>query len=651
MPFTLLSPKALWLALLLLPLVVLYILKVRRKRLAVASTWLWAQARRDLMARSPFKRLLVQWPLVLQALALLALAVAAAQPVSSSHQWLGDHFAIIIDNSASMSATGAAAPAKTTRLALAQQAAHRIIDSLAPGSDAFIIDAASEPRLLLPPDRDRRRLHRAIDALAPRHEEGQLAAAINFASRRLQQSGGHAKMVVISDGNLAHPAPLSQQAIDTEFIVVGAPIDNAAIVRVEVRRGDDAVTQQAQVQAFVSVANFGQTSRELYVTLHKHRQTSPLASRRVVVAAGESLPVVLTFRPQPGDDGQGLRFELSPHDGMPVDDVAFGRVPAARSLPVYLAAATQPSPWLMRALVSDTQANVRSLSVGALADANIGYDALVVVDGACPNGAPGGELLIVDPPFGDCYGAHIGTAIDDALVTSWQQTDSRMRFLTLDGVYISHAHALTPTSHRQALVTSDRGVVAIDASDAHRSITLLGFDVGDSNWPLRASFVLFVRNVLERARNHRSRSAAVSTRAGRPLRVPLPAGVEQVIISGPGDFEARRPVQAGLAILTNISTTGLYRLQWHQPSFGEVWLPVNLTSRNESDLSKALQDSAGPAIDVTPQRQPVVSQRRHSWLLALLALALLLLDIWWLTRKPKPSHSAAALPHRGRSAR
>ena len=36
----LLAPKALWLLALVAPLLVLYILKVKRKRLRVASTWL-----------------------------------------------------------------------------------------------------------------------------------------------------------------------------------------------------------------------------------------------------------------------------------------------------------------------------------------------------------------------------------------------------------------------------------------------------------------------------------------------------------------------------------------------------------------------------------------------------------------------------------
>ncbi len=62
---SLLAPKGLWLLALLVPLIALYILKVRRKRLRVGSTWLWASAQRDLLAKSPFKKLVAQLSLIL----------------------------------------------------------------------------------------------------------------------------------------------------------------------------------------------------------------------------------------------------------------------------------------------------------------------------------------------------------------------------------------------------------------------------------------------------------------------------------------------------------------------------------------------------------------------------------------------------------
>ncbi|HZO15707.1 MAG TPA: VWA domain-containing protein, partial [Polyangiaceae bacterium] len=364
MPLDLLSPKALWLLGLLAPLIVLYILKIKRQRLRIASTWLWQQARRDLMARSPFKKLVVQVPLVLQALALIALAIAAARPASSTKALTGDHIAIIVDTSASMSATDP--PTGKTRMELAKEAASALVDGLPPGSDAMILDAGRDTRIALPPDRDVRRMHAAIDGLAARDVEGDLGAAVALAVSRLKQLGGKRHIAVITDGNLARPAPLSESAVPLELIRVGTPVDNAAIVRVDVRAGHDPVLDREQVQAFLLIANYGKQPRDLYVTMRQRNASDTLASRKLLVPPGEKLPVVLTFNPAEGDFGSGLVFDIAPHDAMAVDDVAYGRVPAGRKLPVMLVAKGEPSPWIARALASDPDAEVKSGKLDAL---------------------------------------------------------------------------------------------------------------------------------------------------------------------------------------------------------------------------------------------------------------------------------------------
>src|SRR5687767_3950025 len=134
----LLAPKGLWLLGLLAPLIVLYILKIKRARRVVASTWLWATAQRDLMARSPFKKLILQVPLILQAIVLLALGFALSRPATRGREITGDHVAIVIDASASMatlSSAGAAsgpAGAPTTRMDLARAVAEDIVAGLPP---------------------------------------------------------------------------------------------------------------------------------------------------------------------------------------------------------------------------------------------------------------------------------------------------------------------------------------------------------------------------------------------------------------------------------------------------------------------------------------------------------------------------------------
>jgi hypothetical protein len=649
-----LAPAGLSVAALLAPLVVLYILKVQRRRRRVASIWLWQAARRDLLARSPFQRLIVQIPLVLQALALLALAVGAARPATRAKELSGEHIAVIIDTSASMSALDPAT--KKSRIDLARQAAAELVLGLRPGADAMLVDAGRDARVAVPPDRDVRRLRAGVEAIRAHDVEGDLGAAVALAASKLQQLGGSRSIVVLTDGALARPLTVAGAGVPVEIVRVGGPVDNTAIVRLDVRAGRDPALGTEQVQAFLIVSHQGGAPVDRYVTMRERNASDVLDSRKIRLEPGATEPVILTFHPTPGDYGQGLIFELSPHDAMAVDDRAFGRVPVGRALPVLHAAAADRSPWLARALVADPDVELRSVAVGQLAgEALADPGSLVVVEGACPAELPSGDVLVVDPPAGLCHGTVVGEPLEKLGVTSWDHASPRLRFLSLDGVFIASARRLEPESRAQELIRTDRGVVATDISSSARSATLLGFDPGDSNWPLRASFVLFVRNLIEQARLHRSAGLAGPARSGDPLRVLVPSAATDAELTLPDETTRVLAARGGLAIVPEASTVGLYRISWSKPVAGSVLVPVNLTSAAESDLRTPQATGDDPAVRASEASSAIAAHHDWAWLLALAALALVVLDVWYLTRSPRqrslaPTAARPRPPERRRSA-
>ncbi|MSP23772.1 MAG: VWA domain-containing protein [Myxococcales bacterium] len=628
----LLSAKGLWLLGLVAPLVVLYILRVRRPRLRVASVWLWAESRRDLLARAPWRRLIPLFPLLIQALVLIGLALAASRPASRGHTIVGEHVAIVIDTSASMAATE---PDGVTRIEHAKNAARALVASLAPGATVLVLDAGRDAVIALPPERDTRLMLQAIDRMGVREAEGDIGAAVDLAASRLAQAGGSRRIFVITDGNVAKDTALAA-AVPIEIVTVGKPIENAGIVRIDVRAGDDAATGREEVQTFLLLGNFGTRARELYVTLRQAGASDTLASRKLTVNPGEKLPVVLTFRPTPGDRGMPLVVELSPPDALAVDDVAYGRVPLGRSLPVVLASAGEPSSWLERALRADPDVKFSRLSLNEVVGSGVPDDALVVIEGACPAAPAGGDLVIANPPEGTCFGAGIGKTLSEPELSSWEHGDARLRFLSLDGVFIKEARALEPESRRQELLRTEQGTIAVDASTAARFVTILGFDVAETDWPFKASFVVFARNLLELARQHRG-GAAASARAGEPLRVTVPAGVTKLELLGPDGVVSELSVRAGVAIVPEVRKVGHYRLRWSEPKAGSVLVPVNLTSAAESDLRRTLSVVATAGAEVLDTPAAALGLEEHAPYLALVVLAFIVVDIWYFTRRRRSS--------------
>jgi hypothetical protein len=501
------------------------------------------------------------------------------------------------------------------------------------------------------PERDRRRLGRAIAAIEAHEVEGDLDAAVTLSLARLASQAGRRRVVVVSDMNLARPVTVrAREAIPIDVVRVGSAIDNAAIVHVDVRSGR-APDGGDEVQAFVRVANYGKAPRDLYVTMRQHNASDTLASRQVVVAAGASVPVVLRFTPAAADRGSGLLFELSPGDGLAVDDRAYARVPPGPELQVVIASATrsgEPSPWLVRAIRADADSDVSVTDVGALARATIDEDALVVVEGACPADTPGGPLVIVNPPPGPCFSATVGDAIDEPRITSWDESDPRLRFVGLDDVFVEKARLIAPEGGR-ALIKSERGVLAADASTPSRSVTLIGFDVGESNWPLKASFVLFTRNLLEQARAARAGKSGAPLATGEPLRLPLPAEVRAAKLTSPDGSSLELMPRGGLAVVPARGRAGLYLLEWSEPRAGVRPVAVSLASTTESNLAEL--DSIGEsATEVGPAAGAAFElPRDRGWLWALAALALVVVDVAYLTRSSTRTRRQRAVRTRAAS--
>lgn len=629
LPVELTNPLGLTVLGLLAPLIALYVLRVQREPRQVGSTWLWRAAERDLLARKPWRRLTPFVSLLLEALALIALALALSGPALRSEAIAGDTVAFIIDGSASM---GTLEADGRTRLALAKERAKKLIGSLAPGSRAMLLEAGREPHVRAPLDRDFTKLEAALAALEPRDEEGALARSVALAADKLRQLEGERRIVLLTDRAVADADKLTPPAVPVDVVEIGEPHDNTALIRLDVRSGRDAATGRDQVQVFAVVAHHGSAPRELFVTLRQKDVVEPLASRKLRITPGERAPVQLTFEQLAGDAGSGLLVELSPGDALPADDRAYTLVPPSRKLPVVIAP-KEGAAWLRRALSADPDVELLGAQLEALGAAGVPADALVVVDGACPPAIPGGAFVIASPPAGACRGLTVGAPATDLTVTSWEPTDARLRFLALDGITVSKARLLTGASPRGALVRAREGVLVADASAAGRVGTVIGFDVGESNWPLRASFVLFVRNLVEQARAQRARGVGAG-KSGETVRARVPLDVSEVKIESADKRRSTAIARSGLALLPELPRAGFHVLSWQGATPGTALLATSLLSAAESDpkpreLPFGSRGGTGGGVRTTNARTD------WSFVLALIALAAVVADVRWLGRNPR----------------
>src|SRR5437867_3382286 len=118
-------------------LLVLYFLKLRRREIDISSTLLWKKAIQDLQVNAPFQKLRRNLLLILQMLLLLLLCLALARPVTFFQRGAGKSTVILIDRSASMSATDI--EGGRSRLDEAKRRAKDLVGTMERGSAAMVI--------------------------------------------------------------------------------------------------------------------------------------------------------------------------------------------------------------------------------------------------------------------------------------------------------------------------------------------------------------------------------------------------------------------------------------------------------------------------------------------------------------------------------
>ncbi|MDP6946522.1 MAG: VWA domain-containing protein, partial [Myxococcota bacterium] len=249
--------------------VLLYLLKLRRRRVAVPFAPLWMQVASERQSSALFRRLKRLWSLLLQLtlLALVVLALGDPRPDAAAGCGFAppepppeQHTLLLIDTSASMDTLEDG----RTRLARALVSAEEVVDAAGANPRHRImvaaVDVAVRPLTLWTTDRDEARS--AIATLAERGARGtptDMTHATAVAEQILRGRPG-AEVVLITDTAFS---PVSTETLPLHTVQIGDPGANVGIEAFNVRPYlDDSLTYAI----FYAIRNT--TDRPLKATLY-----------------------------------------------------------------------------------------------------------------------------------------------------------------------------------------------------------------------------------------------------------------------------------------------------------------------------------------------------------------------------------------------
>ena len=219
----------LWL-LLLVPIVLLYFLKLKRPRVEISSLALWKTVLNDQRVNSPFQKFKRNILLWLQLAMLILLVLAAMQPVIQGGAGRAEYLPILIDTSASMSATDP--ETGKSRLDIAKGQVRDLVENMVSGQRVSLISMHSTVQRLTEFTDNRRVLLDALDKLTVRDVPSRLDDALRM-TQALARTVPIDRVLIYSDGNFPQrinfelPFKMQFQRIDSAGTNVGITAFNA----------------------------------------------------------------------------------------------------------------------------------------------------------------------------------------------------------------------------------------------------------------------------------------------------------------------------------------------------------------------------------------------------------------------------------------
>ena len=606
--------------------IVLYILKLRRRRVPVPFARLWNNVLREKETTALFSRLKRLLSLLVQLLLLAALGFALADPRLEGARTRGRHLVVLLDASASMQSkdVGGGGATRQTRLAEGVRRVRKIVRGMS-GPDRMLLarmDAEVTP--LTPMTDDEQVLLAALEKVRASDAPADFPRALRFATDSLAGLS-EPEVVVVSDGaGLSEPEDeLGKVALDRRvrfsFVRVGKSGRNVAVTAFSVRRFP---LDKSTAEAYVELRNTGEREEQVELTLLGDGE--PLgAPEKLLVPPGE--PLRRLYPPGPAGDKQMeavIRLSSGAADDLPADDRAAAVLPERRHARIL--AVTPGNLYLSAALLVDSYLDVDEIAPGAYGPGSVeGYD-VVIFDGFSPPAPPTIPALWLNPS-GEASPFRVDGAVEGPTFGQVAEHHPVMRWIALGDVNIAQASKLHSERGDVVLAADDRGAPLILARDRGgiRQVAM-SWDLRVSDMPLRIAWPLFVLNAIDWMVGEDSQYLS-SFRAGTTFRIPVPSEADVATVKDPDGHEASVPVVDGRAIYFG-QRRGFYEVT-----------AAGTTTRFAVNLGDPIESAVKPAgaLTVSGRRAGAVSGfrvgvRREIWLYLLL-LAAVIVIVEWLT--------------------
>ena len=591
------------------PLVLLYFLKVRRRERRVASLMLWGAELRDREASTFFQRLQRDPLLLLQLLALIALALALARPVVTVTGEGARKVVVVLDTSASMKARDVS----PSRFDAARSEAASLVRRLGEGAEIMVIEAGVQPHVTAALGRDRDRALSAIRAARPRDLPQRLPEALRTA-RALVGIDPRAEIHVFTDGAFVMGQTPEMTDPRIRWVGVGRRGYNVGIVSLSIRK---TYYGSFGYQAFVSLVNHSPEAQTFDFALSIDDQM--IAEKSLTLEPSVRRSIVLPFAHQGGGT---VTAKIGVNDDLATDNVAYAVIPPPKKIAVTL---VSPGNLFLEKVLRTDPTVALEVKTPEQYQGGMGEADVVVLDSSAPPKVGPGRYVFVNTVPPDVPLEVLGR-IEAPTVMDWDRAHPVMRHVEFAKVAIQDAMRVRPLAAGRALVEAVGGPLLYALEEPDRKAIFIGFDLFKTDFPLRVAFPLILSNTLRWLHPAALDQSSLQLAAGQPILLPVAHGISSATVNTPSGRAVKALITRGVVSFTDTDEVGVYTLSTAR---GDMKLAVNLGDGDESDITP--HPLPAPPAQVTAASPPVPIQRELWPLFVLVAVVLLALEgvLYW----------------------
>jgi Mg-chelatase subunit ChlD len=505
--------------------------------------------------------------LILQLIAAFFLVTALADP--SVLFWGGAeaNLVAVVDLSASMKAKDPSG----SRFEKARRELLSAIEGMSSGQQMMLIAAGPSPRVVSSFTSDKRRLEQIVHGLEPADAEAPVKEAVLFAHSFLRGAADD-QVIVFSDGAFEGAQELPWNSTPLRMVQVSGGKDNVGIVGFEMRRLPAA---HDEYEILVGVRNF--TDEKVRVPLALGMGQKPWIDETVEIEPQTRKDSTYSYR---GPLARRATASLKISDDFSPDNQAF--LSLTDSSPLRVLYAGKGNFFLERLFESLPNVSLtatETFNQETLAAQKARYD-LIILDGVSAPRLSEGNFLLMNTV---AEGVSLRTAGRTAALRAFSAPGKHpvTAGVRLDDILVKDALVLHQTGPGTVLLSSNRTPLIFAHEKERLKALVFGFDLLNSDLPYRVAFPVLMSNALDWFQPRKLEFPTHQVQAGRPYRIQLRGGEDDVEVRTPSNKRERlRPVANPLPY------SGTFEAGFYSFKAGnrESEFAVNLLSQSESDI-------------------------------------------------------------------